>query len=97
MLLLVIIVAFTTVICVFAARGVGVLSEFTISYISPYCFLVDGDDVNVAMKQLVNSSVSSATTVDSTIEHIVFDFYDENYENVFNWETDSSRSVDARQ
>lgn len=95
MLLLIIVVAFTTVICVFAARGVGTMSEFTISYISPYCFLVDGADVNVAMKQVINSRTTSATTNDSTIQHIVFDFWEDGYDSMFNWDTGSSKSVDA--
>ena len=36
---------------VFAARGVGALTEYTISFISPYCFLVDGNELNLAMKK----------------------------------------------
>ena len=96
MAILITVILFTTVMCVFAARGVGSISEFTISYISPYCFLVDGTDVNLAMKKVVNSSTNSYTTADSTIQHIVFDFWDDSeYGTMFNWDTSSSRSVDA--
>ena len=96
MALLVTIVAFTTVMCVFAARGVGVTSEYTISFISPYCFLVDGQDVNLAMKKVVTNSTSSYTTNDNKIQHVVFDFWDDSiYGSTFNWDTSSSASVDA--
>lgn len=95
MVLLIIVVAFAAVICVFAAYGVGSISEFTISYISPYCFLIDGQDMNLAMKKVINSSASSYTTTDNTIKHVVFDFWGDDYEELFNWETSSTRSVDA--
>ena len=88
--------AFTAVMCVFAARGVGAISEYTISFISPYCFLVDGDDMNLAMKKVVKNSVNSYTTADNTIQHVVFDFWDDStYGTMFNWETGSSSTVDA--
>ncbi|MBQ7453354.1 MAG: hypothetical protein IJS68_03760, partial [Clostridia bacterium] len=96
MAMLMAILAFTTVMCIFAARGVGAVSEYTISFISPYCFLVDGTDFNLAVKKINNSSANRYTTTDSTVEHIVFDFWDDStYGTKFNWETSSSSTVDA--
>ena len=87
-----------TIMYVYAARGAGVLSEYTISFLSPYCFLVDGTNFNVSIKRAANSSVDNYQTTDSQIEHIVFDTWsDSEYGSMFNWDTSSSINVDATQ
>ncbi|MBR4270337.1 MAG: BspA family leucine-rich repeat surface protein [Clostridia bacterium] len=91
-------VPLVSMLYVFAARGVGVVSEYTISFISPYCFLVDGDEVNLAIKKSVKNNVSSYTSVDDTLEHIIFDVWtDSVYANKLNWDTGSSQNIDATQ
>ncbi len=92
------IISITSFMYVFAARGVGALTEYTISFISPYCFLVDGNELNLAMKKEANSSVSSYSQEDNTIRQIIFDSWDdETYGTTYNWDTDSHTNVDATQ
>ena len=96
LVMLLTVVSLTTFMYVFAARGVGALTDYTISFISPYCFLVDGDDLNLAIKKAANSSVTAYTQNDNTIKHIVFDSWDDSvYGSQFNWDTSSSTNVDA--
>ena len=91
-------VPLVSMLYVFAARGTGVVSEYTISFISPYCFLVDGTEVNLAIKKAVDSNVSSYTTSDTNIQHIVFDMWsDSKYSSKFDWDTGSSSNIYATQ
>ena len=96
LLMLIAVVSLTTFMYVFAARGVGTLSEYTISFISPYCFFIDSEDLNVQMKKQAQNNITSYTQVDNTIQHIVFDSWDDaTYGTMFNWDTSSNANVDA--
>lgn len=96
LVMLLTVVSLTTFMYVFAARGVGALSEYTISFISPYCFLIDGDELNLAMKKQATSNTSSYTQTDNKIKQIIFDSWDDStYGTMFNWDTSSSANVDA--
>ena len=96
LLLFIALLPMISIMYVYAARGAGVVSEYTISFISPYCFLVDGASFNVAVKTATNSSASSYQTTDSTIEHIVFDNWSDSvYGSQFDWDTSSNINVDV--